>query len=160
MLSQTSEYALRAMVWLAYTGDELLPTPTLAKHTKVPLNYLAKVLQLLSKADLVVGRRGVGGGYKLARNPSKITMLDVIDAISPVTPIDSCPLGIKSHGTHLCPLHRRVDSAARIVIQEFGAVTLADVLNEPDSSHPLCDQGRLIWLGLTKEGQRISPREK
>jgi Rrf2 family protein len=160
MLSQTTEYALRAMVWLAYAGDELMPTPTLAKHTKVPMNYLAKVLQSLSKAELVVGRRGVGGGYKLSRKPSRITMLEVINAISPVTPIESCPLGIKSHGSHLCPLHRRLDSAARLVIQEFGAVTLADILSEPDSSQPLCDSGRLKSLGLTMDGQRIAPREK
>lgn len=160
MLSQTTEYALRAMVWLAYAGDELMPTPTLAEHTQVPMNYLAKVLQSLSKAELVVGRRGVGGGYKLAREPSRITMLEVIDAISPVTPIDSCPLGIESHGSHLCPLHRRIDNAVRMLIQEFGAVTLADMLNEPDSSQPLCDLVRLKSLGLTMDGQRIVPRVK
>ena len=61
MLSQTTEYALRAMSCLAYMPDDLVSTAQLAEVTRVPMNYLAKVLQLLSKAELINGRRGVGG---------------------------------------------------------------------------------------------------
>ena len=64
MLSQTVEYALRAMVCLAQSPDQLTPTPALASKTKVPPNYLAKVLQVLAQAELIEGRRGVGGGSR------------------------------------------------------------------------------------------------
>ncbi len=67
MFSQTTEYALRVMAWLALSPDLLVPTLTLADKTKVPAHYLAKVLQQLASAELVTGRRGVRGGYKLAR---------------------------------------------------------------------------------------------
>ena len=67
MFSQTTEYALRAMACLAMYPDDLVATPTLAEQTKVPANYLAKVLQQLAAAKLITGRRGVGGGYRLAR---------------------------------------------------------------------------------------------
>ena len=46
----------------------------------MPVNYLAKVLQVLAGANLIIGRRGVGGGYRLARRPEEITMLEVINA--------------------------------------------------------------------------------
>ena len=52
--------------------------------TKVPMNYLAKVLQLLARSEIVTGRRGVGGGYRLSRPASEVSMLDVINAIDPM----------------------------------------------------------------------------
>ncbi len=140
MLSQTVEYALRAMVTLAYRPDELVPTPELAECTKVPSNYLAKVLQTLAGADLIVGRRGVGGGYRLARRADEIRLLDVINAVNPVERITTCPLGLDTHGANLCPLHRRIDQAAAKVIDVFGSSTLADVITgEGTPQLPLCD---------------------
>jgi Rrf2 family nitric oxide-sensitive transcriptional repressor len=143
MLSQTVEYALRAMASLAYTPDELVPTPELAQTTKVPANYLAKVLQTLASADLIVGRRGVGGGYKLARPAAEINLLDVINAVSPVTRIKECPLGLENHGPNLCPLHRRIDQAAAAVIELFGNAALSEMVEgEGTPQLPLCDAKR------------------
>lgn len=139
MLSQTTEYALRAMACLAYTPDQLTPTPVLAKMTRVPSNYLAKVLQSLSQHGLIVGRRGVGGGYRLAKPAVTITMLDVVNAIDPVGRITSCPLGLPNHGPSLCALHRMVDRAAELLVETFGGVTMADLVRDAGGSLPLCD---------------------
>lgn len=160
MLSQTCEYALRAMVWLAYTNDDLMPTSSLAERTGVPFNYLAKVLQSLAQADLIVGRRGVGGGYRLARPAEEISMLDVINAISPVERICECPLGLASHGPNLCPLHRQLDLAAKALIDTFQGISLSDLLDEREHSRPLCDAELLKELGLTLEGRVISGATK
>ncbi len=119
--------------------DELVATPTLAGLTKVPPNYLAKVLQLLAGANLIVGRRGVGGGYRLARPAEKITLLEVINAVDPVKRIETCPLGLANHGPNLCPLHRRADQAAAALIDIFGGVSLRDLLKDANHSKPLCD---------------------
>jgi Rrf2 family protein len=158
MLSQTTEYALRAMVWLAYSDGELMPTSTLAERTGVPFNYLAKVLQSLAQADLIVGRRGVGGGYRLARASESISMLDIINAINPVQRILSCPLGLPTHGTNLCPLHRQLDFAACTVIEKFKDISLSDLLDEREASRPLCDPSVLQQFGLTISGKKITPR--
>ncbi len=139
MYSQTAEYALRAMSCLALHPTELVPTTTLSLQTRVPSNYLAKVLQLLAAENLIAGRRGVGGGYKLSRSPEHITLLQVINAVSPVHRIDSCPMGLPNHGPFLCPLHRKADQAAAAVIEIFEGVTLADLITDPLSSKPLCD---------------------
>lgn len=158
MLSQTTEYALRAMVWLAYSDSELMPTSTLAERTAVPFNYLAKVLQSLAQAGLIEGRRGVGGGYRLSRSAEQISMLDIVNAIDPVERITTCPLGLPTHGTNLCPLHRKLDSAAAALITTFKDVSLADLLDERAESRPLCDASVLEPLGLTLRGKKIVPR--
>lgn len=149
LLSQTTEYALRAMSCLAYQPDQLTPTTELAEVTQVPSNYLAKVLQSLAQADLIVGRRGVGGGYKLSRPPEEITLLQVMTAIVKVERIASCPLGLENHAGRLCPLHRRLDQAAKLMIDHFGSMTLKDVVSEPDASRPLCDPKRTARVEMT-----------
>ena len=139
MLSQTSEYALRAMSCLAYAPDELTTTTTLAEMTKVPSNYLAKVLQSLAQADLITGRRGVGGGYRLARPSAEISLLDIINSIDPIERITTCPLGLSNHSENLCPLHRAVDNASKAVIDQFGDTSLQDIISALGSNKPLCN---------------------
>lgn len=146
MFSQTTEYALRAMSVLAYKPDELTPTPSLAESTKVPSNYLAKVLQLLAGAELIVGRRGVGGGYKLARPASQITLLEVVRAVSKVERITTCPLGLPNHGPNLCPLHRKMDDVLAKIIEGYDGVSLQDLINQPNQNMPLCDEEKTARL--------------
>lgn len=155
MLSQTAEYALRAMVCLALTPDELVPTSVLAEGTQVPSHYLAKVLQSLAGSDLIMGRRGVGGGYKLAKSADEINLLDVINAVSPVRRISACPLGISEHGSDLCPLHKKVDQAAESVINIFSGTSLAQLILDPDNSNtPLCDAQTRLKLSIASRGQK------
>ena len=149
MLSQTTEYALRAMSCLAYYPDQLTPTPQLASMTKVPPNYLAKVLQLLAQHDLIIGRRGVGGGYRLAKAATDITLLDVVAAIDPVERITSCPLGLANHGGELCPLHCAVAQAAERLISTFEGVTLQSLVDNDGASKPLCDEDLTSHFKLT-----------
>jgi len=149
LLSQTTEYALRATICLAYGDDSLVSTSQLAVMTKVPMNYLAKVLQLLARNDIVVGRRGVGGGYKLARDASEISMLDVIDSIDPIKRITSCPLGLPNHDGALCPLHTKLDGMIDLLIQNFSDVSMSDILTEVGTSRPLCNEEMTVQVELT-----------
>lgn len=140
MFSQTTEYAMRAMAWLALSPDVLVPTTQLAENTKVPPHYLAKVLQQLASANLITGRRGVRGGYKIARPASEITLLEVVRAVAEVHRINTCPLGLANHGSNLCPLHKRIDKAAQAVIDLYGEATLQSLVDDPAGPKPLCDQ--------------------
>jgi Rrf2 family protein len=139
MFSQTVEYALRAVVQLAYVSPESSTTASLAEVTKVPPAYLAKVLQALVKAGIATSQRGVGGGVSLARDPSRLTILDIVNAVDPIRRIKTCPLNLKTHGTRLCPLHRRMDAALAQVEQAFGSTTLAEVLDDRSRIKPLCE---------------------
>ncbi|MEZ4537577.1 MAG: Rrf2 family transcriptional regulator [Cyanobacteriota/Melainabacteria group bacterium] len=83
MISQTAEYALRAMVFLAMNQDNAQVTERIAGGTKVPASYLSKVLQSLSRAGLVKSQRGLGGGFSLAKAPESTTILEIINAVDP-----------------------------------------------------------------------------
>lgn len=139
MFSQTVEYALRAIVFLADQSPGAATTGQIAEATKVPSAYLSKVLQSLSRVDIVNSQRGVKGGMSLAKPPEELTLLDVVNAVDPIRRITECPLGIKTHGNTLCPLHRRLDDAFALVESAFGGTTLADLLTSPEGSYPLCE---------------------
>src|SRR5450432_987244 len=119
MLSQTAEYALRAMVSLAGGEKRARTALDLAEESKVPFDYLSKILNSLSRAGLVSGQRGRGGGFQSARPASLMTVLEVVTAVDPLKRIRTCPLGLKAHGTNLCPLHRKLDDAVRSVEEAF-----------------------------------------
>lgn len=138
LISQTVEYALRAVVHLASNAPAPRTTDQVAEATRVPRAYLSKVLQGLARAGLVHSQRGIGGGMTLTKPPERVTILEVVNAVEPIQRIRSCPLGIAAHGLRLCPLHKRLDNALATVEKAFEHTTLAEVLAEPTSSVPLC----------------------
>ncbi|MCA9244244.1 MAG: Rrf2 family transcriptional regulator [Phycisphaerales bacterium] len=154
MISPTAEYALRAIVALAQRHDRAVVTPDLAKATRISAPYLSKILQSLGRAELVLSQRGVGGGFRLARAPGKMSVLEVINAVDPVRRIRTCPLGIASHGTRLCPLHRRLDDVAERTEQAFAETTIAELLSEDGPSKALCASKELVRLTSRRETSR------
>jgi Rrf2 family protein len=141
MISQTAEYALRVVVYLASRPDVAQTTQQIAAVTRVPAGYLSKVMQGLSKAGLVQSQRGLHGGFTLAVAADKLTVYDVIQAVDPLRRIESCPLGLKGH-ISLCPLHRRLDHAVSMVEEALKGSTIAELLAEPSAANgvprPLC----------------------
>ena len=124
-LSQTAEYALRAMVALGGDDGRARTAHDLAEESQVPLDYLFKILNSLAKAGIVTGRRGIGGGVQPARPAAELTVLLVLAAVDPVQRIKTCPLRLKAHENNLCPLHRKLDDAARMVEEAFASTTIA-----------------------------------
>lgn len=137
MISQTAEYALRSVVCLASYPDAALITEEMAKITKVPRSYLSKVLQSLGKAGIVHARRGLHGGFSLAKPAEELSLLEVINAVDPIPHIESCPLGLKQHGVNLCPLHKRLNDAMTLIENAYRDSTIDDLLKEPTASKPL-----------------------
>ncbi|HEX2987046.1 MAG TPA: Rrf2 family transcriptional regulator [Chloroflexota bacterium] len=143
MISQTAEYALRAMTCLAGEYNKPLTTQQIADAAHIPVGYLYKVLQSLGRAGLVQSTRGLHGGYVLSLPPEDISILRVVQAVDPIQRIKVCPLNLKSHSTRLCPLHRRLDEAAAMVEHAFAQTTLAELLHPGPGAfpRPLCDCG-------------------
>lgn len=144
MFSRTAEYAMRSMACLARHGSSRVSTVDLASQTGVPPNYLAKVLQLLAAAQLIAGRRGIGGGYQLARPPDEITLIDVVRAVHELDRIHACPLEDANAHAHLCPLHRILDKAAAAVIDILQSVTLDDLIRGSSNGKPLCSRNTSV----------------
>jgi hypothetical protein len=68
-----------------------------------------------------------------------LTVWEVVDAVDPIQRIRSCPLGLKSHGVNLCPMHKRLDDAMAMVETAFRNSTVRELLDEPTRSKPLCE---------------------
>lgn len=147
-MSNTVEYALRAVVWLADHPQDTHTSTSIAEATKMPSSYLSKILKSLSQAKIVSGQRGVNGGYTLSRDPDGLSMLEVINAVEPVQRIRVCPLGLKVHGKNLCNLHRTLDDVMIAVETAFANQTIGKMLKKPNKVKPLC--------GITVGGKNAS----
>ncbi len=139
LLSDACEYGLRAVVWLAQNPGGARKTREIADGTHAAQGYLVKVLQDLTRAGILAAQRGSHGGFTLVRDPADLPVLDILNAIDPLQRIHTCPLGLESHGRFLCPMHQRIDDAVAAIEAGFGASTIADLLNEPARSRPLCE---------------------
>jgi len=139
MISQTSEYALRAVVHLANVGGGPAVAQEIAEATHVSVGYLHKILRLLARNGILDAQRGVGGGFSLARPPSDISVLDVLHVTeSELARIDGCPLGIEGH-TELCPLHRLLDEQMAAIEHVFQSTSIGDLVSDESvRTHPLC----------------------
>jgi Rrf2 family protein len=82
-VSALEEYGLRCILRVAadYQGETPMTAGEVAEAESISVPYAQKILRLLSRADLIESRRGVGGGYTLARQPERITVGDVIRAL-------------------------------------------------------------------------------
>ncbi len=81
-VSQKTEYALRSMVELALRqGQGPIPAKDIAASQSIPLRFLEQQLATLHRAGLVESFRGAGGGCRLARDPSRIAVAEVVDAV-------------------------------------------------------------------------------
>lgn len=157
MISQTSEYALRAAIFLADRGyGNSANAQEISSATQVPVGYLQKVLRSLSKHNILSVHRGTGGGFALAKVPTAISVLDILKATSaPVPRIERCPLGIGGH-RGLCALHRLLDTEMARSEITFASTTLADLVRDEGGLGPLCSAAGAHPLSATIDGQRAS----
>ena len=90
MLSITSQYALRALSYLARQSGRAALGRDLAESVEIPANYLSKVLLTLRNAGLVDTTRGSGGGYRLGRPVNEIHLIDVVELFDEVSRTKPC----------------------------------------------------------------------
>lgn len=137
MFSSTAEYALRAIVYLATNQSGRWSSQAIAEATKVPPKYISKVLKDLVEARLVTSRRGPHGGFVLAREPERISVLDVVNAVDPIRRIETCPLGIPTHGKNLCRLHRKLDDTIALVEETLRSTSITE-MTAPSKAGSTC----------------------
>jgi Rrf2 family protein len=129
VLSQTAEYALRAVLYIAtQPSDQFVRVPRLAAATGVPRNYLSKTLHQLTHAGVLCSARGPAGGFRLAGPAADITLQRVV---APFTGTDTrrCLLHDRACGSATaCEAHARWEPVAREVRRFFGATTVADLV--------------------------------
>lgn len=135
-LSDGVEWGLHCAVVLAFLPpDVALPAGRLAEYHGVPVAYLAKHLQALSRAEILESVPGPRGGYRLARAATEITMRDVLEAIDGTEPAFRCTEIRRRGPTALpvreyrvaCSVHAVMDRADAAWRAELRATSIADL---------------------------------
>lgn len=129
MLSTTSGYALRALVELATLppGASLLGRE-LARRSRIPANYLSKVLVALGRAGLITAVRGRGGGYRLCKRADRIRLIEVVCLFEKQKGKPTCLLGrAECSDATACSAHQRWKVVRKHYEQFLKSTTLARV---------------------------------
>jgi len=134
------EYALHCLLWLAAGRDPPASSRDLAELTGVSPALVAKLLPRLEKAGVLEAQSGIAGGYRLARRPEEISVLDVVEAVDPGKRLFDCkevrlkcplfgeePPTWASHG--LCSIHAVMLRAEKSMRREMARTNLLDIAN-------------------------------
>jgi len=131
MLSQTSEHAIRAVLFLAQQPvDEHVPADRVAAALGAPANYLGKTLNRLARSGLLASVRGPAGGFRLLRRPEDITLADVAGSVDEAPPpARICLLGNRPcQAASPCAAHGRWSALRQSLWAPLGHTTIADLL--------------------------------
>lgn len=132
MLSQTAEYALRAMVHLARQepGPGRVQADDMAERLQVPGNYLSKILHTLARQGLLESSRGPGGGFRLAVPAERLPLARIVEVFDPHLLAEDrrCLLGRDVCSDRApCPAHGRWKEVSETIRKFFSDTTLREL---------------------------------
>jgi Rrf2 family protein len=130
-ISLTVDYALRVVVYLAAIGkDRHIPSSEIAREQKIPPLYVSKILQCLSRVDIVSTIPGRKGGAKLQRNPDEISVLEVIEAVDGSVPLNRCLINSKQCSrTSFCKIRPFWVKTQKSLVNTLGQTKISYFIN-------------------------------
>ena len=129
MISRSGQHALQALTELArLAAGESAGAQSIAERIGAPGNYLGKLLQMMARRRLVTSRKGLGGGFRLARDAGSIRLIDVMTALDQSPDEDSCLLtGRPCSHESACAVHERWAPVRREFLDLLRTTTIADL---------------------------------
>jgi Rrf2 family transcriptional regulator, iron-sulfur cluster assembly transcription factor len=129
MISKTGVHAIKALCSLSNLSEGIYAgAGDIAYEIGAPQNYLGKLLQTLANDGLLISQKGKGGGFRLARAPSKISLYDIIDPIEHVSRWTNCLLGPgQCSNNNACVLHNKWGKVRDAYLEFLRETTVADV---------------------------------
>ena len=105
--SKKCEYALQAILLMAASEhDCIYPAEEISKKLNIPKEFISKILQSLTESGMIESKKGKAGGFKLAKHPSKIKLIDIVEAVDGLESFSSCVLGFPNCSEkNPCPVH-------------------------------------------------------
>ena len=143
VLSRSSEYAIRALTFLAQqSGEDFHLARDMAQQLGIPAPFLGKVLQPLVARGILFSQRGRSGGFRLALPPDKVTLLQIVDTQESLGRARQCILGQPVCTDEFpCPLHAEWRSFADTFLARLSDTTLHDLVDycaaNPQCRYPI-----------------------
>ena len=129
-LSSEGRYALRALLYLARTGERV-PARRISAEANVPRRLLARVLADLSRAGLVESEQGRSGGAKLARPAAQITLREAVEAVEGPFGVTRCIVQDRACGQGApCAMHEAWEEGQRAILEYLGNQTLEEFVTQ------------------------------
>lgn len=130
LITRDTDYALRALCFIARHRKEIVSVRELVKKLKIPKPFLRKILQILNKKRILKSYKGKGGGFLLAVPASKIFLVDLIEIFQGPLRLNECFFKkMACPNTKTCGLKKKIDNIERYVIRELNSITLTSLLN-------------------------------
>jgi Rrf2 family protein len=109
IFSKKCELALQAVLFLSIKKEQIIFNALeVSEELKVPKEFVSKMLQTLTESGIVGSKKGKNGGFYLARRPSQIKLIEIVEAIDGLGVFNTCVLGFPNCGTdHPCPVHEK-----------------------------------------------------
>ena len=133
MLSNSSKYALKAVLYLALHTDESrkLQVREISENIDVPKAYTAKLLQALAKHRIISSARGPKGGFYVDEKNRKQSVMSIIDVIDGRKKMDHCILGFSDCDEHEpCPLHFHINQSRTQLIHVLESKTIEELARD------------------------------
>ncbi len=132
MLTKSGLHAVRAVVALAKLPEGTYAGAVrIAREIGAPQTYLGKLLQTLAREGLVESQKGLGGGFRLARDPRNINVLDVVEPFEHVSRWTGCILGRpECSDTDPCAIHDRWKAVRDAYLRMLRRATIAELVDK------------------------------
>lgn len=136
MLSNSSKYALKAVLFLAVHSSQKqkILAKNISEPTNIPKAYLSKILQELSRHNIVSSVRGPGGGFYLSEDNRMVHLMDIIHVIDGDHRLTSCMLSLQDcNADHPCPMHHLVGDTKVNFVKNLEETTVEDLVADIES---------------------------
>lgn len=142
MLSNSCRYGIRAIIYIASQPKNACKTgiKQISKDLGLPTPFLAKILQQLTRHRVLVSLKGPHGGFSLSKDPSKITLLDIVKIIDGEEIFTNCVMHnnkCKDNEGHKCTLHDDYDTIRKEIMKLFRDRTIYDLVKKSEGANSI-----------------------
>ena len=133
MFSRSCEYALQAVLYIAWKEEErnAVGLREIAEAQDIPSHFLSKILQQLVRHRILGSSKGPSGGYVLLRQPDDLSLLEVVGVIDGLDVFERCCIGLKvCSDTTPCPVHHDFKALRTKIKNLLGDKTIAAFIQD------------------------------
>ena len=147
-LNASTEYGVRAILYLALKGTTC-SSRDIAEEMSIPRDYLIQIAQQLRNSGLIEARPGKNGGYRLAKDPADISLLEIIEALRETGRADKCGRTKASNGS--------VQKAYELVLESYDLyLDSINVLTLMKCAQSASTSREMLAARLADEGRRLA----
>ncbi len=143
MLSNTSKYAIRAVIYIAVNAvdNQKIGIKKISDALEIPSPFLGKILQILVRRKILSSTKGPNGGFGVGKNPDTVSLYDIIIELEGTDLFNTCLLGAGScesghEGNTYCALHDEFSAARTQLVELYKNKTIGQLarhaIDEPD----------------------------